>query len=361
MLEIGKFLKVYTILYYFWLLLVLIFSTNKKLKNNKKLINFFMLLMLIYFYFSILGFDYFSYYNIFYIVKASDKYELLKNDMEPIFYYIIYFFRKYNFLHNIFFLFIKGVPLLINYYLIRKESNKKMLALYFLFSSNFFASYCDALRQNIASSFLLLGIYLSLKKEILNKFLGKFCYIIAFFNHYSSLFLFFILLIKNKLRKIHFKQYIGLILINIFVSYLFYLILISLKVENYNNTILKKIMYYLLDEKIMRSEKKLIEQIFYKLLVFGRISIAIFINMILLKNKKLFKEFKEVILYIGTSCTLVSSLFIFLNVIFTTRFNLNFCYGFYLLIPDLNKEEKYLCLALYLLNDILYLAYYLVV
>lgn len=354
----GKILVLNVLIYYFWLSFSFILSTGK-LKNNKKIFYLLILIILNYFYFSILGLDYNNYKNMFEVVSFINKSNFLYNRIEPFIYYLIFFLKKYYLTYNVYFLSLKGIPLLINVFLINKISKNKIQALFFLFLINFIYAYCDALRQNISSSFLLLGIYFFYKTHFICKNIGIICLLSSIFSHYSSLIVVLISFFKKTIKKINLKEYVLIIFLEIFLSFIIYKMLLILDLNKSNYIFLKKFSLYLTEQKIAILNSKTSIYILYNLQVYYKIFESIFLNALLLKNKNIFKGIKKEILNLGTIGTISSALLIFSNKILVLRFNLSFCYGFYLLIPFLKKRDKLIAIFIVLISNIFIMLYYL--
>lgn len=352
----GFFLVLSTLSYYFWLtcLFAVVFFIKKNKFLNRVYFWIFAISLIIYFYFSVLGLDYGNYKRMFDTFFFSHKYILFKERIEFIFYYIIYFCKMYGLNYKFYFCIIKTIPFLINCYIINKTSKRKLEALFFLFFINFIPAYSDALRQNIAASFFLLAIYFWDKRKVYSV---TSC-IISIFSHYTSLSIVVVLAIAKFFNRLNSRKYILLIILELSVAYIVHIILLRLHLEDSNNYALKKFGYYLITSKLEIENSGVVYQILYKTMLYYNILFNILLASILLKNKNILKKIEKRILKIGIIGSLISFNLIFANIVYVSRFFLTYNYGYYLLIPYLNKKDKKKVIFLILISNFLVILYY---
>lgn len=350
-------LKVLNVLFYLIYMFSLFFlATLKKTRNSKKILKIFVILMLLFFYIKELGLDYRVYQSWYYDLNILEKYRLFKAHVEPIPYFFMLTLRRLNLSHRFFFLVMGGIPLMINFYIANKLKSNKLLALFFLFYINFFTGFSDAIRQNIAASFLLLGIYFYTNKQKTKSLLVL---ILSFFSHYSTIFLFPILLLKK--IKWNIKKYLLTILIISICSFFIKGMLNYLEFLNTNNIILWKLKYYLLTVQSRYEYNNFLHFILLKSMVLFNCFGTIILNIILLKKKNIFEKMLKFILEVSVISSIFSLFFLFIGAgTIGARINLTFSYGLYLLIPNssIDKKERAIVLIYYFMYNFIVMLYY---
>ncbi len=334
------------------LLLFILAFNNKK---TEKFFKIFIILIVIFFYFQELAMDYEPYKKWYYELNMG-SYKFLKNNLEPIPYYIMYFLRKLNFKHNVFFLVITSVPLFINVYIISHIKMKKMKLLFFMFYLNFFPNYIGAFRQHIAASFFLLSIFVY-KQKIKIFFLTS----LSIISHYSAVSLIFfrtLLLFKIQWSRRRYLIILFFIILLSKISKSLFLYIFSLRIDN---IIFFKLEYYLMYlSKVYPFQNELHYYLRNSMEVSYWIGI-VFLNIIFLKKSYKFIGFEKNILYLNIYSSFIMTFFIMFGAItFAIRIGVFVSYGVYILCCKefLKKSEVYFIILYFGIWNIIVLLYH---
>lgn len=350
--------KVLNVIFYLiYMFFLFCFSNSCKTKNSKKLLNIFLILILIFFFLKELGLDYGVYKKWFYEIDILARYKVFQSHIELIPYMIIYFLRKIGIPHQFFFGIMGMIPLMINFYLIKKMKINKLQGLFFLFYINFFTGFSDAIRQNVAASLVLIGYYFFSNYK---KIRGIFCIICAFFFHYSTIFIVGIVsLLKINWNK---KKYVGAMLFIIVSSFFFKNAMVYLNYLPEDNILFWKFKYYMLRYNNDRyNYLNEIHKILYNTMNYFQVLGIVILNIVLLKYKLFFNRFQTMVLKSSILSSLVTLLLFFIGAkTIALRMSLTFGFGMYLLIVInvVKKRDKNIILLYYFLYNFVIMLYY---
>ena len=336
--------------FYLTYMVIMFLTLNRRFrKKNKKNTIYFIVIISLFFLLKKLGLDYEMYVELYNELDIARTYNF---KIEFIPYLFMYIPKQYNLPPNLFFFIIGTITVVLNYKVF-KNYNNLLLSLFFLFFLFFFRGFSDAMRQLLAASFILYGIYSIQIEE--KTFKSGVLFILALLSHYSSIIIipvYFLikLLVRIKIQ-VNLQIYILAIVFIIMISQIINFIIQGLSgiphgtFENpYIDMIVFKLVYYLVyyQQEGYTYENSLHKVLWYLLMFLPEIG-SIMLTSYLIKIKAYYgmDRFLRYLLLLSILGNLIFIMFSSIG-LFTmaARISLTLTLGSYLLLSYISLEIK---------------------